>query len=268
MDPHGLARSLSSGLVKELSMQRRLYLLLIVFCLLTSFGCKASKSELLEKKAMKQLFADDWKVRESALFTLGEIESKDYKPSAEIQKRVVSLLDEEIQAYVRDKQIPPNGHDDYIKIISRYLASNKVNEGFSTLFRLIAQTGYHVTPALLASYGNKHLNFLVDKATQGTDKERETALSVLTILLNTSVECDDFDTSGIPSLDHLERNMVKPVFVKAAKDPNYNIRYIALSGLEEFIADDDVKAMIKEIARSDYEKFIRDDAKEILNRHR
>lgn len=267
-------------------MLRKLGLLSILVCFLMASGCKSSQNRSLDEQVRWQLSSDDWKVRESALLTLREMQDEGVRPGKDIEKRVVMLLDSETKGFKgledklkaegkaanqaideRNKQYPAREFDNYIKIISHYLAVNKVERSLPVVFQLIAQTDFNVTPAILTAYGKDNLNFFIDKADTGTSREREVALSVLSILLDTSIECDDFDVKDIPSLNREERNMVKPAFIKAVNDSDYNVRYVALSGLKKLISDPDIKALIERMAKTDPEDFIRNEAGEILGKN-
>lgn len=264
-----------------------LLLLFLLTVVLFIPACKPSHVEQSAKDTLRDINSEDWKVREKSLVLLGEIGDEDYKPSPELQKELVSLLSDETVAFKtlestlakegkktneiikkRSELFPAGEYDDYIRMLSHYSAINKIDGGLKAIFRLLVETNYKVSPAILTTFGKENIGFFIDKVNSGTQKEREIALCVLSIWSDEHVESEDFDTSIIPQLDTSEKDILKPIFLKQSNDPNYNIRDLVLSGLGNFIQDPAVKKQIEQMASSDNEKFIRNKARRILDKQK
>lgn len=260
--------------------------LILLSVILSVCACKDShnkQNEQLAKDASARLHSEDWEERENSLVLLSKIGEEGYKPDFAIQKELLHTLEDEIGKFKtfedglvkegktvneiikeRNKRFPGGEYDDYIRMLSQFLAANKTEGGLRALFQLLVETNYKVPPALLTLFGRENLEFFIDKVNIGNKKEREIALSVLSIWSDDHIESEDFDTSAIPPLDPSEKDKLKPLFLKEADDPDYNIRDLALSGLKNFRQDNVVIKQIEQMADSDSEKFIRERARRIL----
>lgn len=263
-----------------------LFLILILFCPLIG-ACKQPGTKMIERQAVENLHSDDWKLRERGIYSLQDLESHGRKPGKKLQAEIVNLLKSETRSFKNfddklktegkttsqilgewHKQFPPGDYDDYIKALAGYVAFNEMEDGLPPLFQLLVETDYTLTPALLTKYCSKNLKFFINKAIEGSSGERRVSVSVLSILVNPSGEIDDFDISNIPHISEADKQKIKPVFIKAAEDSDYDTRSVALYGLEAFIADPAVHQMLTKMAESDEKKMIREEARKILDRHR
>lgn len=255
--------------------------------LLTPVSCKPSPDRSKEKEAVEQLSSEDWSVREKSIFALSDIEIRDYNFDKRTQKELLSLIKNEVQTYdnykdrlkregksndqISDelyKRYPPQTYGDYIKALVFFAASKKIDNALPSIFELIVDTDYNVSPAILTLYGTKYLDFFVEKATKGNDKEREMAMSVLAIWVNPTIESDDFDMNSMPRLNQSEVVRVKPIFLKAADDNNNSIRDLSLFGLNAFINEPGVRELVSKIAASDNDQYIRENAGRLLRQNR
>jgi hypothetical protein len=246
-------------------------------------ACNTSHEARLEALAREQLHSNDWQTREQALSTLSSLQGRGHKPDVETRRELSRLLEKETKAYgefalrlksegrttsqasdERARTFPVGLYDEYIKMLAYAVAFNKAEDGFPSLVRLLVETDYAVSPALLIVYGKEHIGFLIERTASAIPKEREVALSVLSVWMDAPEETDNVDTKGVSPLTQREVERVKPVFMKAAADPDYNIRYASLSGLRKLTADPAVVAMLESMVASDDEKFIREEAKRVL----
>lgn len=254
-----------------------LFSLLAPFLILSS--CGGGKQAAAEKKAQQQLAADDWKMREQGLIQLMALVDSGYRMQEETSQLLLNLVEKEIslqniqgQEVPAEKNLPPNrkeassdrDHDWYVKELAHFTAT-EAKGSFPQIFQLLSRTGYPITTAILAPMGRENLDFLMEKAKTGTQKERIVALGVLSILLDTSIEVDDFDTSSIPPLRGAEREAVKELFIRASTDQDFQIRYRSLSGLKRIGADPDVISVVQKIAEGDEHASVREKAQWILD---
>jgi len=259
---------------------------LSLLLVLTSNGCKASVNKTREREAGKQLLSSDWRERERGINSLANIENDNYRINKETQKNLVNLIKNETQTFKNyqdelrstgksDNEIrhetngrfPPQTYGDYIKALVYFTASKNIGESLPAIFQLIVDTDYNITPAILTMYGKMHLDFFIEKASIGAIKERKIAMSALGVLADPSIESDDFDMSLTPKLSRLEKEKIKTVLTKAAKDADANIRSLSLFGLRAFMAEPNVRKLISEIAVSDSDEGVRDDARRLLNQN-
>ncbi|MFH0800259.1 MAG: hypothetical protein V2A66_08795 [Pseudomonadota bacterium] len=266
--------------------KKSLLFFLSLLLVLTATGCKASVNKAKERDAGRQLLSEDWKVRESGIHILANIEDNNYKINKDTQDVLINLIKNETQTFNNfqgelrstgksDNQIyhetynrfPPQTYGDYIKALVYFTASKNIGESLPAIFQLIADTDYNITPAILTMYGKTHLDFFIEKASVGAIKERKIAMSALGVLADPSIESDDFDMSLTPQLSGLEKEKIRLVLMKAAKDADANIRSLSLFGLRAFMAEPDVRKLISEIAISDKDEGVRDDARRLLNRN-
>lgn len=254
-----------------------------VLLLLSSTSCKSSNREQEEKKAVEQLSSDDWKVREKGVHVLIDVEAKDGGLDKNAQKKLLDLLGKESQTYKGqevklqaegrsvnqisdelDEKYPPQTYGVYIKALANLAASKNVENSLPAIFKLIVDTNYNVSPAVLTLYGTKYLDFFIDKATKGIDREREIAVSVLAIWVNPLEESDEIDIKSIPTLSAPELKKAQGAFLKAISDPDYNVRYIVLSSLGGLIDRPEVRQIVEDIAKRDSEQYIRRKAEHVL----
>lgn len=264
-------------------MHIKLQCIIAAILLLNCISCGPSPNQLKEKEAIEQLSSEDWEIRKKGLFTLSDADVKDHKTSREAQKKLLDVIEKEAQMYKGTdeklqkegksvdeafdelhKKYPPQTYGDYIKALALILASENVENSMPTIFKLIVDTNYNISPTILALYGSKCLNFFVEKATNGTGRERETALSVLAIWISPSDESDEVDVKSIPTLSENDLKIAENVFIKAINDSDYNVRYLVLSSLGSLIDRPEVHMTVEKVSKSDSEQFIRRKAVEIL----
>lgn len=257
--------------------------IIIVILLLNCTSCSPSPNELKQKEAVKQLSSENWESRKKGVFALSHIGTEERKIDRETQKKLVDVIEMEAQMYenyerklrkegksidkVSDemyKEFPPQTYGDYIKALAFFTASNNVEDGFPAIFKLIVDTDYNISPAILTLYGSKYVDFLIDKAMNGSIEEKKVAINALSTWVDQSGESDDFDVEDRPLLNQTERKKILPVFLKASQDTDYGIRFCSLFGLEEFVSDPDVRSRLKKMADNDNEQFIRQKAIDIF----
>lgn len=261
----------------------KLQYIISVVLILNCISCNPSPNKLKQKEAVEQLSSENWESREKGVFALSNIEVKDQKINKETQKKLVDVIEMEAQMYkdyekklrqggksageISDemyKKYPPQTYGDYIKAVTLFSASKNIENSLPAIFKLIVDTDYNISPAILTLYGSKYLDFFIEKTTNGTDREREIAVCVLAIWISPSGESDELDIKSIPKLSEGDLKKAEGIFLKAINDRNYNVRYVVLSSLGNLINKPDVRKTVEEISKTDSEQFIRQKAMDLL----
>lgn len=261
----------------------RLQCVMVFLIVLIAVSCKSLPTNLKEKELAQRLSAEDWKVREKSIFALSDVKIKDYRFGDKTQKELLNLLEKEISSYTKYKDrlhaegksadqisddlyktYPPQTYGDYIMALVFLVASKKVDNSLPLIFKLMVDTDYNVSPAVLTLYDTKNLDFFIEKIIAGTNKERAVAVSVLAILINPSDENDEIEIETTPLLSKSELKKAENAYISAIRDPDYNVRYIVLSGLGNLVDRPEILKIVEDIAKSDTEQFMRRKASDIL----
>lgn len=224
---------------------------------------------------MEQLSVEDWKIREQGIFALSDLETQDHKPNKERQNAILKLLEKEVQQYTAAKdqllqsgksadqiadalsrQFPPQTYGEYIKALAFLSATEKIDHSLPMLFRLIVDTDYNISPAILTLYGTSYVDFFLKKSSSSKSHEREMAIAVLAAWIDPSTTRDALDTQTVVAIER--------VLLNAMHDQDYNVRYMALSGVERLVKKPEIRTIVEQVAISDREPFIRQKAAEIL----
>ena len=264
----------------------KLQCIITVILLLNCISCSPSPNELKEKEAIERLSSENWESRERGVFALSDIKVEDRNVDKETQKELVDVIEKEAQMYknyenklqqegktsgeISDemyKRYPPQTYGDYIKALTLLSASENIENSLPIIFKLIVDTDYNISPGILTLYGPKHLDYIIEKANNGTDREREIAICVLAIWISPFEESDELDIKSIPKLSEEDLKKAENVFLKAIYDPDYNVRYVVLSSLGDLIDRPDIHKAVEELVKFDSEQFIRDKASDLLKRN-
>ncbi len=244
---------------------------LFLLCFICA-SCTTLKNRQDEKNAVAELQSNDWTVREKGLYRLGDLGTKTATLSEETQNVLVRLLENEVkQAEMRESKpqdLPSEKqqeYDDYIRTLALSLAYNNVHNSFRLLFDLMTKANYPIPPALLAMYGKDNLSFLLDKASNGLTREKEIALSALSIWSHSDADSEDFEKSKISRLNEKEVKIIVALFMKNAEAPASEMRLLSLYALKKHIDKDDVRKLIKKLADTDSVLSVKKEAIRIMN---
>lgn len=244
--------------------------IIIGFVVLAS--CKGTSANLQKNSLLTSLSSSSYLDRYKSLTSLLNRktgEKIDKQTSDALIKMLASEADEKVKTVnITDKQDNTDARDlygDYVTALATVVASNKIEGGLPILFKFLLSTQYVISPAILTNYDKPAFDYIVDRIEKGNKNEKKLAISILSIWVSPSPDADDYDESSIPRLSEADKQKALSIFTKLIRDPDGEIRYRAISGLEPYLGNQDVKNTLKNISISDSDSAVRSSAKRILD---
>lgn len=253
---------------------------LIFICI---FSCRKSETALLEEKALENLLSTDWTDREQGVHLLISLEHE--KPSLD-KKTGMALLNAFGEEMKRKREFfaegktrgrdssaleiefddlfPRQTYGSFVATLATLLAQHRPKESLPILFQFLVESDYMVSPVLPVLYEEEGLKYLLEKASDGSEKEKKKAISILSLWVNPPQESEDWDPTVIPELTPQQKERVLPILVMALEMDDFYIVYCATSGLEPFRFQSAVKEKLVQLKTKHPDEDVRREAKRIL----
>lgn len=257
---------------------------ILIVCCFSILACSKSKEKIEEKKAQALLTSTKMEDRSQGVFMLSKLWSDNFSLSGKTENLVVKTLANEIQMKRMfkeqaksggkslhqimeefDQKFPHREYTDYLDSLTSLIVNMGTQKGIPVVFQFLLDGGYVFDDAILVKSGAPAFDFLLEKASEGSDEERELAISILSVWINPPKVSDHIDAESISSLSQKQKQRLQPILLLGFQGTNLEIKYYAIRGLGAFLNQVEIsQALLKLIVEGETEA-IRKQAKRIMD---
>lgn len=241
------------------------FLISLICCIST--GCKKKNIEPAVdfKQIETQIFSQDWQERNEGVQSLLSAEQRSTKLNKNFQNKIILLFKDEV-AHPKNftSSYDENKYQSYMEDIVSLVVNQNLTNGIPLLFQYLLQGGSIFNDAAFMYLGEPSFNYLLEKATDGTKREQELAISQLSYWANPPQESDHVDVKSIPPFNEAQKQKLKPVLLKIFKSSDTELQYWSIRGLGVFQMDPQIKNELELAALHGATERIRTQANRIL----